>query len=77
MFVTGHAIMTPQDGNLSLSRPPPFGMIGAGMRQSSPRMGRGMFTILIAIMNKDAMPGHAVQDREEEKSEKEREAIPT
>lgn len=75
MFVTGHAIMTPQDGNLSLSRPPPFGMIGAGMRQSSPRMGRGMFTILIAIMNKDAMPCHA--DREEEKSEKEREANPT
>jgi hypothetical protein len=38
-------------------------------------MGRGMFTILIAIMNKDAMPCHA--DREEEKSEKEREANPT
>lgn len=65
MFVTGHAMMTPQvgwdmeacHGNLSRL---PFGMIGAGMRaalrQSSPRMGRGMLMILIAITNKDAMP---------------------
>lgn len=38
----------------------PFGMIGARMwvalRQSSPRLGRVMFMILIAIMKTDAMP---------------------
>ena len=59
--------MEARHGNLSPVSAP-LGMIGAGTRQSSPpRMGRGMFMILIAIMNKDTMPCR--------ESEKEREAI--